>query len=126
MHPGISDFPNRLFYRDQIVSAKTDAECRPPVGLAWPTPREVRYTHDHQKAWTTMPVVMVVAEECREQMVGRGGQGASYLNAEEARLAVAAAFALASGGDVKSVAILTPYKAQVPSRPHPHMCRTVS
>lgn len=120
MHPGISDFPSRWFYRDALVTGIDEAERPDPAGIEWPAPRQVRY-HEGDNgaaptpAWTRMPVVLVEAETCEERgdKRSRGDDGVSYANDGEAELAVAAAYALAAGGDVESVGILAPYRAQV-------------
>jgi superfamily I DNA and/or RNA helicase len=122
MHPGIADFPNRWFYQGRLISGVTDGERPPPVGLPWPTPTLVATTSKGVDRWTSMPAVLVAADDTREHRVERGDGGgsrdsdhgaASYENVQEAELVLAAAFALARGGDVSTIAVLAPYRAQV-------------
>jgi superfamily I DNA and/or RNA helicase len=122
MHPGIADFPNRWFYKGRLISGVTEVERPPPVGLPWPSPTLVATTSKGVPRWTSMPAVLVSADGTREHCVKSGDGGgisdlghssASYENVQEAELVLAAAYALARGGDVSTIAVLAPYRAQV-------------
>jgi len=129
MHPAIASFPSAHFYGGRLRDGVTAAAKPVPLGLAWPNP--------------AVPVALLALEEGREERaaVGKSGGGAasaaattrggggggdddggSYRNLPEAAAALRAAHALLAGGDVASVAVLTPYRGQV--RALEHLLRT--
>jgi hypothetical protein len=105
------------------MSSGVSERDRPvPKGLPWPAPGFIPQDKAGKPLWTHMPVVLINADHGRESQSrnrGSGGDGgdggASYQNHTEAELVVRAAFALGSGGDIRSLALLTPYKGQVRS-----------
>ena len=124
MHPAIAEFPSQQFYAGRVRSGVTAAQRPPARGLAWP---------DAEGA----PVAVLAVEEGVEERADQGGSrarrmaagalaasadgggggggaaAASFRNTAEARAALRAAEALALGGDVRTLAILTPYRGQV-------------
>lgn len=97
MHPDIMRFPSDSFY-DGRLKCGVDAALRPPPrGFPWPTPG------------VPMALVAVEGTAAREQR----DSTSSFANAAEARAAILAGLLLARGGDVTSVAFLTPYAGQV-------------
>ena len=98
MHPTVAAFPSSRFYGGRLLDGV--AGSPPPAGFPWPAP--------------DTPVALVEADDGVEQRGGGGGGGGggSICNPREAALALRAAAALVSGGDVETVAILTPYAGQ--------------
>ena len=97
MHPTVAAFPSSRFYGGRLLDGVPPTP--PPAGFPWPSP--------------DTPVALVEADDGVEQRGGGGGGGGgSICNPREAALALRAAAALVSGGDVDTVAILTPYSGQ--------------
>jgi regulator of nonsense transcripts 1 len=118
MHPALARFPSRRFYQGLLKDGVKASERPPPQGVEWPS------------ASTPAAVVCVEGgegerrdddddrddeedDESSGQRRGRSSGGGSYCNAAEAEQCLRALRALLSGGDVRSVAILSPYRGQV-------------
>ena len=103
------------------TSGVHEANRPPPTGLEWLAKR--RTGSQDAVSWGVAPVVLVNADAHRECVTRsdnfgeRSSGGRSYRNDGEAQLAVRAACAAARGGDVRSVALLTPYRGQVRTFP---------
>ncbi|KAI8467725.1 MAG: P-loop containing nucleoside triphosphate hydrolase protein [Monoraphidium minutum] len=118
MHPAIAEFPSAHFYEGKLRSGVTAAQRPPARGVAWPAagaPLAVlRVEGREERADTGGSRAQRVAAQALAERGGGGGRGGgSYRNTEEARAALAAVEALAGGGDVRSIALLTPYRGQV-------------
>jgi hypothetical protein len=110
--------------RTVAVHAGVASDKRPPpLGLAWPAPKNVPMSKSGQPKWTSVPIALVDASHGAESARRKhrssvdadssaAQQGTSYYNSVEVELAVKVAFALCAAGDIHSLAILSPYKAQ--------------
>lgn len=115
MHPRIAHFPSHWFYQDRLKDG-VKASAKPvPQGFPWPNDK--------------CPVALVEVDKGLEEKASRasgnkpGSDGAvqgdaSYRNPVEAEVALQVLYALLSGNDVESAAILTPYRGQVRTLEH--------
>lgn len=123
MHPSIALFPSQHFYGGRLKDGVTADDKPPPLGFPFPA----------QKNGQVDPIAVIPLNGVEERagMIGGGsdaasktgsgqslsnapsGEGVSFKNTAEAEVAISAAHALLSKGDIATVAILTPYKGQV-------------
>ena len=97
MHPALAAFPSARFYGGRL---KDGVPATPsPAGFPWPAP--------------SIPLALIDVDDGMEDRGAGGAGGGSVTNPREAALALRAAGALAAGGDVDSVVILSPYAGQV-------------
>eukprot|EP00775_Hariotina_reticulata_P009337 gene9337-9500_t len=122
MHPAISQFPSRWFYKGALQDGVTAAEKPPAAGLTWPNKESpvmvVALKGLEERAEKSGEKVKGPAAadgRLNESFAAAGLEDASYRNLPEARVALQTLYALMAAGDVTSGAILTPYKGQVRS-----------
>lgn len=98
------------------VSAAAAADAADDTAVAVAEDIELTMAPADVGGYSHVPVVFLECEGRGEVLGHRrqsGDLAPSYRNHEEAQLAVTAAYAMARGGDVRTVALLTPYQGQV-------------
>jgi len=104
MHPLIAEWPSLTFYQGLLKTGITPEQRPIPLGFDWPN--------------SNVPVAMLPCTSTRDS-TGRDEKGtdgelsSSFRNTAEAQLALKVVKGLVAAGDVGSIAILTPYNAQV-------------
>jgi superfamily I DNA and/or RNA helicase len=121
MHPAIAEWPNQSFYGGQLVNGAGVSTTAVNCGLGWPRhPSRLTWTNSvatsaepvvDVAALAQVPVVHVGMEDGAGEKKNAGSP--SWFNSDEASKAMDVAHALLEGVDIKSVALLAPYAAQV-------------
>ena len=97
MHPGISEFPNQMFYSGRLEDGVDESERKAPAGVLWP---------DWDRPIAFLPV---------EGGEVAGPDGASKENRAEASWVAKIVEDLVTAGEIgqDQIGIITPYAAQV-------------
>ena len=97
MHPGISEFPNEMFYDGKLEDGVTGSDRKAPAGILWP---------DWERPIAFLPV---------EGGEVAGPDGASKENKAEASWVAKIVEDLVNAGEIgqDQIGVITPYAAQV-------------
>ena len=120
MHPGISEFPSRVFYGGRVRTS-VSATSRPPIHAldakhtTYDDGTDTKAENDRTEDADRGPVTFV---ECpgEERRHRTGQQGYSYANESQVKVAVELVERLIENIDadnIKSCAVLTPYNGQL-------------
>ena len=98
MHSQISAFPSQWFYRGALKTAETCDEYSTPEGIT---------------NWSSTSRVLFVHHFHEEYLKRESNEDTSFHNIGEAELVMETVERLLLPGDVKDIAVLTPYRAQL-------------